>query len=264
MNKLISFLGCLVLLTSSFANAQASKGTSVYELRVYTSQPGKLPHMLARFKHHTCKLFERHGMVNVGYWLPLKQETAEQKADDQKDGDKLYYLLKHKSRAAADASWAAFNADPEWIKVRNASEEKGAIVQSVESTFLAAADYSPEKLSLAGKNHVFELRIYTTNDGKLATLDTRFREHTMALFTKQGMTNLAYWHPTDADKGANNTLVYILAHKDRASATKSWADFIADPEWISVRNASEENGKILIDKGVKSVFLTATDFSALK
>lgn len=254
MKKFLSFLGCLLSLASSFAFAEVSKDSSVYELRVYTAQPNKLPDVLARFKNRTCKLFERHGMVNVGYWVPL----------EQKDGDKLYYLLKHKSRAAAEISWAAFKADPEWIKARNASEENGAIVQSVESTFLAAADYSPEKLAIAGKSHVFELRIYTTNEGKLATLDTRFREHTMALFARHGMTNLAYWHPTDADKGANNTLVYILAHKDRASATKSWADFVADPDWISVRNASEENGKILIDNGVKSVFLTATDFSKLK
>ena len=254
MTKLIRFLACFLFLISSLVLAQPADKSSVYELRVYTVQPGKLPDVLVRFKNHTCKLFERYGMVNVGYWLPL----------EQKDGDKLYYLLKHKSRAAAEASWAAFRADPEWVKARAASEENGAIVQSVESTFLAAADYSPEKLALTGKNHVFELRIYTTNEGKLATLDTRFREHTMALFAKHGMTNLAYWHPTDADKGSNNTLVYILAHKDRASATKSWADFGADPDWISVRNASEENGKILIDNGVKSVFLTATDFSKLK
>lgn len=259
MNKLIGLLTGLLLLASPLTSARGADQTSVYELRVYTAQPGRLPDVLARFKNHTGKLFERHGMVNVGYWLPL-----EQKAVEQKDGDKLYYLLKHKSRAAAEASWAAFRADPEWIKARAASEENGAIVQSVESTFLAAADYSPDKLALNGKNHVFELRIYTTNEGKLATLDRRFREHTMALFAKHGMTNLAYWHPTDADKGASNTLVYILAHKDRASATKSWADFIADPDWISVRNASEENGKILIDNGVKSVFLTATDFSKLK
>src|ERR1700712_2196637 len=101
MNKLIGLLSCMLLLASPLTSAQTGDKDSVYELRIYTAQPGRLPDVLARFKNHTCKLFERHGMVNVGYWLPL----------EQKDGDKLYYLLKHKSRAAAEASWAAFRAD---------------------------------------------------------------------------------------------------------------------------------------------------------
>lgn len=249
-------------------SAQATDTAAVYELRIYTAHPGRLPDVLARFRNHTCALFERHGIVNIGYWTELQPKGVERAGTEQKDGDKLYYVLKHKSRAAAEASWAAFRADPEWIKARAASEENGPIVQTIESTFLAAADFSPEKLissgKKAGKNRVFELRTYTTNEGKLDTLNTRFREYTIALFAKHGMTNLAYWHPTDADKGASNTLIYILAHKDRDAAAKSWADFGADPEWVKVRDASEANGKILIENGVKSVFLTATDFSVAK
>ncbi|GGY68650.1 hypothetical protein GCM10011613_11130 [Cellvibrio zantedeschiae] len=252
MKKLICVLGILFSVLLTVTPVQAAEPAPVYELRIYTVHPGKMPDMLARFKNHTTKIFERHGMVNVGYWVPV----------EQKDGDKLYYILKHKSRAAAEVSWKAFGDDPEWVKVRTASEANGPIVQGVESVFLAPADYSPEKFKLAGK-HIFELRTYTTNDDKLSTLDTRFREHTIKLFAKHGMTNIAYWHPTDADKGSANTLIYLLAHKDRDAATQSWANFIADPEWIKVRDASQINGKILIENGIKSVFMNPTDFSRL-
>jgi hypothetical protein len=107
----------------------------VFELRIYTTHPDKMPDLLARFKNHTTKIFERHGMVNVGYWLPV----------EQKEGDKLYYFLKHKSRDAAAASWKAFSADPEWIKVRAESEAKGPIVKGVESTFMTATEFSAIK-----------------------------------------------------------------------------------------------------------------------
>jgi hypothetical protein len=225
----------------------------VYELRTYYTHPGKLPDLLARFRDHTCKLFENHGMVNVGYWVPV----------EQKDGDRLIYVLRHASREAAAASWKAFGADPEWQAARKASELAGPIVIRVESTFLATTDFSPALPALTGP-HVYELRVYTTNEGKLDTLDARFRNHTMDLFKRHGMTNLLYWHPMDADKGAGKTLTYLLAHASQEAATKSWAEFRADPEWIKVRDESEKNGKILIQDGVKSTFLTPTDFSALK
>src|SRR2546421_346890 len=88
----------------------------VYELRTYTAAPGKLDALNARFRDHTLKLFERHGMVNVGYWTPAK---------DQKGAENtLVYLLAHKDMDAAKKSWAAFRADPDWTAARKASEEK--------------------------------------------------------------------------------------------------------------------------------------------
>ena len=247
-------VGIMLCSFVAVAGEQAAATAPVYELRVYSTHPGKMPDLLARFRDHTCALFERHGMVNFGYWLPAEPLA----------GDKLYYVLEHRSREAAQASWQAFNADPEWQAVRKASEANGPIVSAVESVFLAATDYSPASSALAGPTHIFELRTYTTNEGKLAALDARFREHTLALFARHGIVNLRYWHPTDADKGAGRTLVYLLAHNSRETAAKSWAAFQADPEWIKVRTESELNGKILINDGIKSVFLTPTDFSPIK
>lgn len=257
MNKLLRLPFALALAALGAVPAAAAADTGrVYELRTYTVLPGRMPAMLARFRDHTAKLFERHGMVNVGYWLPT----------DEKDGPdaKLIYLLEHKSRAAAAASWKAFGADPQWQDARKKSEADGKIVAKAESVYLTTTDYS--KLMSAGNGQgaprVFELRTYTTPDGKLADLDARFRNHTVGLFAKHGMTNLAYFHPTDADKGAANTLLYFLAHANRDAATASWKAFREDAAWLKARETSEKNGKLTAK--VESVFLKPVDFSALK
>jgi hypothetical protein len=132
MKKIIFMLSILLSAFIPSMHANAEESAPVYELRIYTTHPGKMPNLLARFKNHTCKLFERHGMVNVGYWVSA----------DNQDNDKLYYILKHASRAAAEASWKEFGADPEWIKVSTESEAKGKIVLSVESKFLTSTDFS--------------------------------------------------------------------------------------------------------------------------
>ena len=109
---------------------------------------------------------------------------------------------------------------------------------------------------------VFEIRTYTAAAGKLDALHARFRDHTLALFAKHGMTIVGFWVPSDKDKGADNTLVYMLEYPDRAAREKAWEAFRQDPEWIAARDASEANGK-LVDK-VDSVMLTATDYSPMK
>jgi hypothetical protein len=250
MKFLLSFL----LMVASIASLNAAADTPVYEFRIYYTHPGKMPDLLKRFREHTCALFEKHGMVNVGYWLPV----------EEKDQDKLYYVLKHPSRDAAKAAWKAFGDDPEWKQVRDASEAAGKIVQKVDSTFLAAADYTPAQIPALTGQHIYELRIYTTNEGKLDALDTRFRDHTTKLFEKHGMTNVLYTHPTDADKGAGHILIYWLAHNSVDAAKKSFTDFRADPEWIKVKDASEAAGPILKISPPVSIYLTPTDFSALK
>lgn len=247
----------LALVFGAMISALAADSTArVYELRTYTAAPGKLGALQARFRDHTLKIFERHGMVNVGYWVPA----------EDKDGaaDKLIYLLEHKSRDAAKASWKAFGADPEWKDVSKKTQADGRIVAKVESTFLIPTDFSRPMNAGKGSGapRVFELRTYTAAEGKLADLDARFRDHTLALFAKHGITNLGYFHPADADKGATNTLIYFLAHKSRTAADASWKAFRDDPGWVKARTASEKNGKLTAK--VESVFLTPVDYSPLK
>ena len=118
---------------------------------------------------------------------------------------------------------------------------------------------SPNKESaMPSTSSVYELRIYHVNEGKLDELLHRFRDHTIALFNKHNMKSLAYWTPTD-DPLKGKTLVYILEHPSREAATSNWQAFRDDPEWQSVRDKSEANGK-LVDH-IDSTYLALTDFS---
>jgi len=107
---------------------------AVYELRVYHAAPGKLADLLARFREHTIKIFERHGMKSVAYWTPV---------DEPQKSDTLIYILAHPSREAAANNWKSFQDDPEWKSVRDKSEANGKLVEKVDSTFLALTDFSP-------------------------------------------------------------------------------------------------------------------------
>jgi len=118
--------------------------------------------------------------------------------------------------------------------------------------------------SVAKDSRVFEMRTYYAAPGKLEDLQARFRDHTVKLFEKHGMTNIGYWVPVDEKTGqpSGNTLVYILAYPNLEARTKSWEGFRTDAAWNAARNESEKNGK-LVEK-VDSVFLKATDYSAIK
>ncbi len=117
-------------------SAVEAQSPRVYELRTYHCMPGKLEALKTRFRDHTTKLFAKHGMKNVGYWIP---------ADAPASQDTLIYILSYDSREAAKKSWADFQNDPEWKKVRDASEKDGKIVEKVDSVYMSPADFSPLK-----------------------------------------------------------------------------------------------------------------------
>jgi hypothetical protein len=122
------------------------------------------------------------------------------------------------------------------------------------------ASYSP---SFARGSRVFELRTYYANPGKLEALNTRFREHTNALFQKHGMTLVAYWMPvTPPAEGTGGTLIYVLAYPSVEAREAAWKAFGADPEWVAARDASEKDGKLVAK--VDSVLMQATDYSPIK
>jgi hypothetical protein len=105
---------------------------------------------------------------------------------------------------------------------------------------------------------VYELRVYHASAAKLPELLARFRDHTVKIFARHGMKSVAYWTPVDEPE-KSNTLIYILFHPSREAAAANWKSFQDDPEWKSVKEKSEANGK-LTDK-VDSTFLALTDFS---
>lgn len=114
----------------------AAAAERVFELRTYTAAPGKLDALHARFRDHTTKLFEKHGMTNIGYWTPSEGEGTD---------NTLIYIVAHESREAAKKSWMAFGTDPAWIAARNESEKDGKLTTKIESRFLKPTDYSTIK-----------------------------------------------------------------------------------------------------------------------
>ena len=105
-------------------------------MRTYTAPDGKLPNLQARFRDHTIRIFNKHGMKSVGYWVPQDAPTKD---------NTLIYIISHDSREQAKKNWADFQADPEWKKVSAESQVDGRIVSNVVSVFMDATDYSPIK-----------------------------------------------------------------------------------------------------------------------
>lgn len=134
-----SLCALVLMFAAGFGAGQAyradvsAQGKKVYELRTYYTHPGKLEDLNTRFRNHTLRLFEKHGMTNIGYWVPQ---------DEPGHSNTLIYVVAHESREAAKQSWDAFGKDPEWVKVRTASEANGKIVEKVDRVFMDATDYS--------------------------------------------------------------------------------------------------------------------------
>jgi hypothetical protein len=245
MKKTNVLLTLFTLLSLSFV---PKPDTRLYELRTYYAENGKMDALVQQFKDHTTKLYEKHGMTNVGYWVASA------------DSNKLLCALSYPNRTARDASWKAFNNDPKW---KNAAEKAGKLVTKVDSTFMTVTDYSPKlkKKNIGKEERVFELRTYYMQPGRVPAIMARFRNHTMKLFENHGMTNMVYWTTIEND-GSQPKLVYILAHKSEEAGKASFGTFVKDPEWIRVRDDSEKDGKIL--EKIESVYMKATGFSKMR
>lgn len=115
-----------------------------------------------------------------------------------------------------------------------------------------------EKVAEKQAPQLFELRTYTTHEGKLDDLHARFKNHTMQLFERHGMKNIGYWVPADQE----NTLIYIVAHADEAAAKKAWNGFRTDAEWKAAFAESRKDGPLV--KKVESQYMTATEYSPMK
>ncbi len=256
MKKSILLFSVFALLFFSFRCIKhiALKDSKYYEMRTYYAEEGKLEDLLNRFRNHTMSIFKKHGMTSIGYWLPI----------DNKE-NKLVYVLSYPSKESREKSWKDFSNDSEWKKVASESEKNGKLVAKVENVFLKTTDFSPSKISQkASEKRVFELRTYKTTSGHLPNLLSRFRDHTCKLFEKHEMTNLWYWTPIEKEQGADNTLIYILAHKSKEGGLESFKSFRADPIWTKVKEESEKVAGGSLTESVKSEYMNATDFSPVQ
>lgn len=126
----------VLLIGMTIGTEPADAAERVFEMRTYHTHDGKLPDLMARFRNHTTKLFEKHGMTNIGYWVPAEKPASE---------NTLIYILAYPSREAAKKSWDGFRTDPEWKKVQTESEKAGKIVMKVDSVYMSPADFSKIK-----------------------------------------------------------------------------------------------------------------------
>ena len=250
----LTVLSLCAAATSLVSIMAADQKNEIYEMRVYYAPEGKLEDLHARFRNHTMKLFEKHGIRNVGYFVP-------EGANPER---KLVYFLAYPDRDARNRSWKDFMSDADWQKAHKESEKNGKLVEKIEDVFMQPTDYSPKPKIEAKGDRVFEMRTYTTPEGKLGDLNARFRDHTLKLFEKHGMENVIYWTKTPDQQGAGTTLIYLLAHKDKEAAKKSFDAFRQDPDWVKAKTESEKNGSLTVQNGVKSEFLVPTDYSPLK
>lgn len=249
-------LGACLLFGASALSEEHEQDNRLYEMRIYYAAEGKLEALENRFRNHTVKLFEKHGMTNIGYWKPLENPERV-----------LLYVLAYPNQEAREASWKAFMNDPDWKAAHAESEKDGTLVAKINQKFMVATDYSPQPEAMKKEgDKVFELRTYTTTEGNLDRLNARFRNHTVKLFEKHGMTNVVYWTLAPDQEGSKNTLIYFLAHDSKEAAAKSFGAFRDDPDWNAARTASEKEagGSLTAPDGVKSQFLSATDYSPLK
>jgi len=200
----------------------------LYESRVYSAVPGKLPALNDRFANHTIGYFKKHQIGMMGFWT-----------DEIGTSNQLTYILSFDSMGDREKKMTAFGADKGWQQVRAETETEGPLVAKVHNVFLRPTAYSPEP-SLSSK--VQELRVYDAMPGKLPALHDRFANHTMRLFEKHGIENIAYW---TEDVGISNRLVYMLGYPSLGGREKGWAAFQADPDWQKARIASEKNGPLV-------------------
>jgi len=200
----------------------------LYELRVYRTVPGKLPAINDSFAKHTIGFFKKHGIGIVGFWN-----------DEIGRSNQLTYILAFDSLADREARWTAFQADPGWHQVRAETEASGPIVAQVRNSLMRLTPYSPQPQM---HSNLQELRVYDAMPGKLPALHDRFAKHTMGLFAKHGIENVAYWVD---DVGTSNRLTYMLGYPDLGAREKSFAAFAADPAWQQARAESEQDGALV-------------------
>lgn len=247
------------------ASAATDDANKLYELRIYTTNDGKLPALHARFRDHTMRLFQKHGMENIVYWSVAEAARGEEEIRS----NQLVYIIAHKSEAAREASWNAFRNDPQWQRVAAESARDGKILaESPRSILMKATDFSevikPNTNSDAAPR-LFELRQYNDGPDRVPSTVDRFASGEKDLFTKHGMETVSFWRATD-----DSAFIYLLAHKDREAARASWQGFFPDfrqfmAEYRSRTQATQSGQQGRRRGGGSEVrYLVPTDYSPLK
>lgn len=274
-----TFLALLSMLLCM--NTVHGEDSSIYELQCFRTQAGFADQFCNLVKTDGLRAINKQSVELLGAWRPVNSSD-----------ERLFLLFKHSSKEEALRVWTEVREDEEWLAAsQKATPPQGDLIQDFQRIFLNTMDYSPS-LSLENNSpRVFELRTYVATPGNLKNLNDRFRNHTVELFAKHGITNLIYWsvertdtidcddlfHAVGATKAEalkesgnllarDNALVYLLGHPSEEAGKASFQSFLADPVWKKALDESVKNagGSLTVPGGVQSVYLKATDFSPVQ
>ncbi|MBI4324151.1 MAG: NIPSNAP family protein [Chloroflexi bacterium] len=247
---------CLAAVADDPARQDHATGEAAryVELRIYDVVPGKLEAVLTRFRNHMDRLYQKHGLTPIGYWVPLEKALSE----------RFVYLLAAPDKAAFDGSFKALLNDADFSRAYLGSEAtQGTAVQRIYSLPLRPGEGVLRLATVPSTTpRVFEVRIYTAVSGKLERLETRWRDSAIPLCVKHGLTHVGYWLSADNERGAGQKLVCLLANDSQEAVAKSLSAFLADDDWISAQKATEQDGPL--GTKVEAIRLTPTDFSPLR
>ncbi len=215
----------------------------------YVALPGQLEKMIQHFQAKSHDLLEDSGVENIGYWVPVDNPHRE--------------VIHFRSFTDLDAKDLADQVSQPKIESAEGKRFSSEILDKSFHYLLSPLDFSKPFSEDRVRGSILEMRTYFASKGNLEALQARFRDHTLALFEKHGMTNLGYYEYAPEQEGGENVLLYFLAHKDIETAKKSWNAFKEDPAWQTAKAVSEEKagGSLTAEGGVTSTFLRALDSS---
>lgn len=279
MNRLL--LTTVIVFMSGVVSA-VEPDTRIYELRVYTPNDGKQNALNELIAKSGIRAMSKHGIELLGAWVPA----------DTKD-QRVVTLVGHAVKSDPAKNWAAFQSDEGWKADRTNAYAAGEIMkrENITQITMNATDYSPAVKPANVGNRIFELRTYVSTPNNLKHLNARFRDHTVKLFEKHGMTNVAYFNIPESDtltndqllkacspvgkdacdcprdaKASPTALVYFLTHQSVDAQKASFGKFGGDPAWKSALQNSEKTagGPLTTRNGVKSLMLSPTAYSPMK
>lgn len=232
--------------------------SACYELIDWQSSPMALNELHQHLREIALPNFARYGIETLGCWVPAQENV----------GNEIRFILRSPNRDARETAWRAIKADTEWNGIFGpGGKASGLLAGQARSMLMGLTDYSPGfEPKAIRRDRIFEFRTYVAAPSSLARLNARFRDHTMRLFERHGMKNIAYWNRLADQEGSDTTLFYLLSHRDRLAAQTSFDSFMADPDWRAALAASQVNGSLVAPPplGVQSSFYEATDYSPVR
>lgn len=246
-------MASLATAQSPAPSANPAREARTFELRTYYAAEGQLDALNARFRDPALRLFQKHGMTPIGFWVP-----------EGNPDNKLIFLLAYASRSDRDAAWKSLAGDPEWVRARKATDRGGKLVKYIEEEFLVPTDYSPVVVANQAETpRTFELRVSTVRASDIGQIHALLRSGGVEELKEQGLTPVGFFTLDNPRAGPDVTLVSLLARTGEPVRARKPADPVL---LIALGQPAMKptSGTIAATDGKKSEILRPTDYSPLK